>query len=521
MQRNQNRSSSRSRRSAVNTATLLAEIGPLAQWLPVLETLLPTGVADTQQLQQASGLSRDQVNRLVKRFDTLAPDAILTRVKESIPRPGRRGGAPIIYKLGEVGAALLQENGYPDAHACGLEKSTPIAHARSVLDVRLTALAAGLSVQTEKELPYSDDQVLRPDNLVTLPDGRLALFETEQDADMSLLRRIHNSLRRKVAFFTSDAGKSVSPIIRVLINLPFGPLWDTTVSVWERAAAIVADERNGRLPFQIVALPLIDFLDTPDWGTTPDARWESLFDPAQTKNFGRQAQKDSAPAAQDTAPVTTAKPTAQKRARLPEALKRRTASDDRRVMEAYYQHVIELGPALAYTAAQPQPDRAFFEVMRVIYAASYPEDATPWQLSLYPHASIYLLRKYLELHPILCMALKKAIEGRTSRTTWNPTMVMHKMQDVIDVFLGYHGFTNSGGLRAYPTSNYNRPELAGDFKVAVSLHPEMLPGHENKTYFARDFTEPTERALAWVLWALFAHSPDIGLKLKGEYPAFW
>jgi len=148
MQKNSNRSSSRIKRNAVDTITLLAEIGRLAQWLPVLETLLPTGAADTQQLQQASSLSNDQVNRLIKRFNALAPDAILTRVQESIPRPGRRGGAVIIYKLGEVGAALLQENGYPNAHACGLDKSTPIAHARSVLDVRLAALAAGLSVQT-------------------------------------------------------------------------------------------------------------------------------------------------------------------------------------------------------------------------------------------------------------------------------------------------------------------------------------------------------------------------------------
>ena len=112
---------------------------------------------------------------------------------------------------------------------------------------------------------------------------------------------------------------------------------------------------------------------------------------------------------------------------LPEPLRRRTASDDRRVMEAYYRHVIEQGPALTYNDEQPRPDRAFFEVMRVIYAVSYPEDATPWQLAHHPYASIYLLRKYLELHPILCMALKKAIRGRTRRTTWDPTMVMHKM----------------------------------------------------------------------------------------------
>ena len=381
--------------------------------------------------------------------------------------------------------------------------------------------SAGLSVQTETELPYGDDQALRPDNLVTLADGVPALFEVEQDAGMSLLRRIHNSLQRKVAFFTSEAGKSVSPIIRVLINLPLGPLWDTTVSVWERAAAIVADERNGQLPFQIVALPLLTFLETPDWDTAPGARWESLFDPAQTKHFGKQPKKTSRPASQSTAVATTGLSADQGGETLPEPLRRRTASDDRRVMEAYYQHVVEQGPALAYNDAQPQPDRAFFEIMRVIYAASYPEDATPWQLSLYPYASIYLLRKYLELHPLLRLALKKAIEGRTSRTTWNPTMVMHKMQDVINVFLGYHGFTNAGGLSAYPTSNYNRAGKAGDFKAAVSLHPEMLPGHEHKTYFANDFTEPTERALAWALWALFAYSPHIGLKLKEEYRAFW
>jgi hypothetical protein len=78
-----------------------------------------------------------------------------------------------------------------------------------------------------------------------------------------------------------------------------------------------------------------------------------------------------------------------------------------RCRPAYYQHVIEQGP-----------DRAFFKVMRVIYIASYPEDATPWQLAHYPHASLRLLRKYLELHPALRAALKKAIERRrASRMT--------------------------------------------------------------------------------------------------------
>ena len=92
---------------------------------------------------------------------------------------------------------------------------------------------------------------------------------------------------------------------------------------------------------------------------------------------------------------------------------------------------------------------------------------------------------------------------------------------VINEFLRYHGFANHGGLRACPTSNYNRSELAGDFKVAVRLEPEMLLDHKEKGYFARNITQPAEKALAWVLWALFAHSLEVGLKLKGEYPAFW
>lgn len=131
------------------------------------------------------------------------------------------------------------------------------------------------------------------------------------------------------------------------------------------------------------------------------------------------------------------------------------------------------------------------------------------------------MRKYLTLHPELRAALKKAIEGRASRITWNPTTMLHRMQIVIDVFLRYHGFANHGGLRAYPLSNFNRSDEAGDFKVAVRLHPEMLLGHKDGVILSRDVILPAEKALAWVLWALFAHSPEIGLELYGDYPPFW
>jgi hypothetical protein len=53
--------------------------------------------------------------------------------------------------------------------------------------------------------------VLRPDNVVTLPNGVQALYEVEQDADLSLLRRVVESWRRKAAFFGCGGGK-VSPV---------------------------------------------------------------------------------------------------------------------------------------------------------------------------------------------------------------------------------------------------------------------------------------------------------------------
>ena len=145
--------------------------------------------------------------------------------------------------------------------------------------------------------------------------------------------------------------------------------------MWECAAAIAVDEHDGQLPFKIIALPLLTFLETPDWSTAPSARWESLFDPAQTKHFGRQPKKAGTPASQSTALATTTDPSGdQEDATLPEPLRRRTASDDRRIMKAYYQHVIEQGPALAHNDAQPRPDRAFFEVMSV-YSSGYFQDS--------------------------------------------------------------------------------------------------------------------------------------------------
>jgi hypothetical protein len=376
----------------------------------------------------------------------------------------------------------------------------------------LKALEVERGVETEKELAFvtgeREERVLRPDNVVLMEDGRQAIFETEQVATLRLLKRITKSVQGKASFFRSEAAGAFSSTVRVLINLPYGREWQKTVETWERATAIVADEYQGELGFHIVALPLQAFLDEPDWGEPPDEkRWESLFDPARTATF-------APPALAEQEQQEAQQPA---RRRLPKGLMRRTAADDRRVMLAYYQHVLENGPELAYTAATPRADPAFFDVMNVVYAASHPPDGTPWQEAEYPYASIYLLRKYLEMHPRLKKALSKGMARGGGRMTWNVTTILHRMQVVIDTFLRYHGLRNSRSLEVVPTSSWDRKDGPRDFGVAVRMRPEVLMGEGDGIVPARDDVQAAEEGLAWVLWALFSYSDNLGIRR----PGFW
>jgi hypothetical protein len=487
--------------------------------LDVLITAHYTGVADATQLRKASGLSRGQLNRLQKKFEDMAPGGLLKKVDFAVARPGKRGRPSTVYRLGEVGAALLRSHGYDEAHACGLTTETQIAHARGVLDVRLAAEEAHLAVETERELGYTEEgeeRVLRPDNLITLPDGTRALFEVEQKADLSLLRRVRESVRHKAAFFTSSAGVAVSPYVRVLIDLPYGEAWERTVAAWERATAIVAEECGGRLPFEIGAIPLLDFLEEPDWTEPPDKeRWESLFDPAQTSAF--EPEQDQQKRRGDGKALTKQKEQKPRRADIPAGLKRRSAYDDYLVMEAFWNHLRRAGRELMHSYERPAGHPAFFETMGVIYAASHPPDATPWERALHPHASIYLLQQYLRIHPRLRKALSKAITRGQYSIKWSTPAITHRIQVVVDTFLRYHGLRSGGSITIHILGPWQRDDGRGDFGVAVSIEREVLMGEDDGVVPTHEETEAAEEALTWVLTALFAYSHDIGVK----HAKFW
>ncbi len=77
--------------------------------------------------------------------------------------------------------------------------------------------------------------------------------------------------------------------------------------------------------------------------------------------------------------------------------------------------------------AHPRPDPVFFEVMGVIYAASYSEGQSVVRRAAYPYASVYLLGKYLEMHPKLRGRLRRVLDRGRETMRWNVTHLLTKI----------------------------------------------------------------------------------------------
>ncbi len=93
--------------------------------------------------------------------------------------------------------------------------------------------------------------------------------------------------------------------------------------------------------------------------------------------------------------------------------------------------------------------------MGVIWAASH-EGVGVARRVAYPYASVYLLRKYLEMHPGLVERLKQVMGRGRETMRWNVTTILHRMQGVIREFLRYHGYEVGWGLLAAPETAWGR-----------------------------------------------------------------
>lgn len=467
-------------------------------WRRLLALLQPTGVADMLQIQEALQLPRDRARRLMEQMRSCSAGnpAILQPTHFSTQRAGVRGRTPTIYRLGKSGAAILRTLGDKDSRECQLKTETEIQHAVLMLDVRLAALKANLEVVTDQEIPYGENRSLRPDNAIRLSDSTLILYETEQAASSSNMRRITSSLANKQAFFKSKEGSGVSPVIRMLVNVAQGTEWERTIKVWKQVARIVAQGKA--IPFKLLAMPHTAFLDDPDWGAQPAVeRWVDLTPVPEAEQ-----EKTSESTALAVRP--------------PQRLLRQSAAEDRLVLTALWQQFLENGQPVPDAAPRPSP--TFFDTMQLIHSASFNPNADALTRASMPWASIFLLREYLRMHPGLKKQLALSILRAAQAMRWNTTNILHRVQVVIDRFMAYHGWSNNGGLRFEAgTYDYTTDDDVG-FSISVRIRePELLMEPWQTIVPSREKLKEAEEALAWVLWALFAYADRLDLPTCG----FW
>lgn len=485
--------------SLKNLAELLDAHTTAGPWFSFLELLEPTGVADMLQIQEALNLSRDKVRRLMDQMKTCTGDhpELFTILDFSTKRAGVRGRTPNIIRLGPSGAALLRLRGYKQTRHCLLDHELEIQHAVLMVDIRLAALKAGFKVITDREISYGDKACIRPDNQVLQPNGTICLFETEQIALPQYTRRITESLKNKIAFFSNSQRPGVSPIIRMVINVTRGKDWERTINIWKQVCQILSEAQP--LPFKLFAITQEEFTAKPDWTEETDpVRWTDLSAPRTIKK-----ENDSSSGMNE------------KTLQPPKLLFRQTPQEDHIVLQALWQQFIENNSDRLDSHHTPSP--AFFETMCLIHSASFSNDGSGFSSAALPRASIFLLNQYLRMHPVLKKSLQKSIARGVATMRWNTVNILHRMQVIIERFLYYHGWYNGPAIQALAgTYNYNSEEGTG-FCITVKIHNPWIMAYPDGFRPTDEEVLQAEKALAWVLWALFSFPEDLDL----PYNAFW
>ncbi len=497
------------------------------EFVPVLSVFAWTGVTSFPQLETATGLTRKRLERTLGYLINLD---IVSRSEMPAKAIKMRGRSSAVYVLEERGADILRDLKLkPDAHACRLKQPAELAHALSLTHVAALAQAAQLTFAVEGHLPFGDAEHIRPDLLITLPTNERAIFEIEQYATAAdTTQRLVDKLRRLVRFFHAPQSQGVSRNICVLFNVEQAS-WLATRRVWVKVVAAVAAEEQGALPFTLWGRLLADFIRQPEWTVTD--RFEDLLDPSLLPTFKAQFAEDeqqpsAAPISGNAFELFAAISKAQSQARSGAALQLpdspltldavlpdefgvyRTAllHNDLTLLSAYY--AVFTDELFYYRSGSPAQ---FFQLMELIYAASYHRSRSAVARTGLPFGSLLMLRTYLDqpdrsdLRKALVMGLKR-VEGSRYRGI---NMVRDQMTRLCwGVFLAYHGLARGGALRV----NVQVPdEECSEIHIAVRISSiDLLLGEED----VLPFGEPglAEQSLAWVLEALVTYTELLGLR---------
>jgi hypothetical protein len=453
------------------------------RWRVILESFLPMGLSTTRHIQDATGFPRDKATRCIDQLEGffLEGSPLIVRYEHPLRVPGGSKRPSTIFLFSEASARLLRHLGI-EAKACELKDDTAVLHAVCMQSLaQLAGRQPGIQVVTDRNLAYAGSRQLRPDHQIILADGSRFLMEIEQQAAPKLLPRIIESLSHKQAFFTSSESAGFQNTIRMLVNLNPGRDFQKTIKVWKEAIRQVMQTSGEKLNFSLVVLPFTVFLSSPEWEQGLSNRWQKL-DP--------EDHHDNSPAAEQ-------------KSRMPSAKRpSRSLEKDIVLLAALAQDFEEKIPE-----EQRLPDWNLLPLVRTIYEAAHGAKHNTYdEVAAVPVISIYLLREYLNMHPDLLTRLRQAVHFNKTKMVWTQQNILHRMNIVIRTFLSYHGWRPSEVIKIYSTI---AGEGRGDYKVSCSWN--NTPDEYIQQY------RQIERALEWVLSALFEYAEDLGL---GK-PEFW
>ncbi len=446
-------------------------------WRRVLEVFAPTHVADSIQIQEYAGLEREKFRRVMDKLQTVTAGLppLFHILDHPIKRAGPPGRKPKIFLLGETGAKILNELGFPDAHPCHLNDDLAIAHSLAMLDVHQVAVRENISIRTDSIVNFGDQRILRPDHQIVLADGKLLIYEIEQAANHDNFGRIRQSLMNKLDFFKSAESAGFQREIRMVINLtPGGSEWNGTIQRWGRGCRALSEGED--LGFRLLALPIGEFLVNPDWTPIASSRWLDLTVTSNSVRNNSESQQESQVSAYDQT---------------------HSAYDDVIVVNAAAQDY-----KANILSTKPSPDFGVFTLVYDIYNASHSAE-NYLAFGAIPHTSIHMLRVLMEKRADLVEKLNRGMNcGRKSE---GQALVVYHMQGVIDTFLNYYQWESGEVLRAEAVANNREWNGIGPFGILVKARVAPSPGD------VWGNSSEIDVALAWVLWALFKYSEQIGL----------
>jgi hypothetical protein len=331
--------------------------------------------------------------------------------------------------------------------------------------------------------------------VITLPDGRLILFETEGYlAHADRARVVDKALGWDVSATALQQAKA-DLNVRVLFNLKNDRALIDTQDVWAQGLADAQNALGRPLAVVFWGKPLNEFVALPTWDSLDG--FTRLDDPSRAASFGPVPAPTTSLVEGEFSAVQL----------LPPALRGHLSAQPSDIMllqahARYFQrHLL---------AEIPHFSPVFFDLVNEIYAVAFA--ATGVDALSIPAVALFMLRTYIWHYPDLQRALTQAYKRYHS--TPGVTMARQRALEFVHVFLNFHGLRHD---RPDCKVSVAAPDLDPDgystFTARVSLRLSS-PDQDTRPESWETHETQSERSLAWVLQQLLDY-PDV-LGINGE-----